>query len=78
MAVPSEEECQAEARRFLERDRSLNPILTALREAMKDLRDDRDGWWPFKPPWMRPKKPNPKTPLGGEKKKALIKEKVDA
>jgi len=78
MAERREEECQAEVRRFLERDRSLNPMLIALREAVKELREERDRWWPFKPPWMHPKKPNPKTPLGGEKKKAPVKEKIDA
>lgn len=77
--MASEAEKKAEIERILyARDVGENPILTSLREAAKGLREERDRWWPFKPPWRRPKKPAPKTPPVGEKKKVPEKEKIDA
>lgn len=54
------------------RESGKNPILIALEEASKDFK----RWWPFRPSWMRPKKPDPKKPSSGESKK--IKEKEPA
>ena len=77
--MASEAEKKAEIERVLyARDIGESPILTALKEAAKELREERDRWWPFKPPWRRPKKPTPKTSPGWEKKKLPKPEKVDA
>ena len=51
-------------------------LIQALKDAREWLEDERRKWWPFKPPWTRPKKPGPKKPAGGAAKK--IKEKEPA
>jgi len=52
--------------------------LTSLKQALEALHKDLKDWWPFKPPWMRPKRPAPKPKPEGEKKRLPEKEKVDA
>lgn len=77
--MASEAEKKAEIERVLyARDIGENPILTSLRQAVEDLRKEQRDWWPFKPPWRRPKRSPPKTSPDGEKKKLSDTEKVDA
>lgn len=77
--MASEDERKAEIERVLyARDVGEDPTLAALKEVAENIRQENKDWWPFKPPWRRPKKPTPKTPPEGEKKSLPEKEKADA
>lgn len=74
--MESEAEKKAEIERILyARDVGENPILISLREAKEALREERDRWRPLKPPWLRPKRPSPKTPESEEKENLSKKDK---